>query len=93
MALHLKSVKYVEGVVCDNCGMVYDKVTNRMNESCIECGSHLWSGDPNTRTYTVDYENATPCVCRVTKYAFGLFTTVQHQCDLTPHLTLLRSIL
>lgn len=82
MAIRFKSVKLVEGVICDNCGMVYDRVSNRMSEYCIDCGVHLWTGDPNTRTYIVDEENATPCICGVTKYAFGLFSVIQHKQDL-----------
>ncbi|MBQ8806047.1 MAG: hypothetical protein IJZ68_06140 [Bacteroidaceae bacterium] len=76
-----KQTSEVEGVICDHCGMVYDKVTNRMSEYC-ECGAHLWTGDPNTRTYIVDESNASPCVCKVTSYLLGTITTVEHMYDL-----------
>ena len=75
-------VTHVEGVICDNCGMVYDKVTNRMSEYCDDCGAHLWSGDPNTRTYIVDEANATPCVVKVKSFLGGVVAIAQHEYDL-----------
>ena len=57
-----KKTTHVEGVICNRCGTVYDRVTNLMSEYCDDCGAHLWSVDPNTRTYVVDNANATPCV-------------------------------
>lgn len=77
-----KKTTHVEGVICDKCGAVYDRVTNRMSEYCDDCGAHLWSVDPNTRTYIVDEKNATPCVCKVTSYLGGIVTTAQHEYDL-----------
>lgn len=74
-------VTYVEGVICEHCGAVYDKVTNRMSEYCDDCGTHLWSVSPNTKTYSVD-KNATPCVVKVTSYLGGIVTTAQHEYDI-----------
>lgn len=76
-----KKTTHVEGVICDKCGMVYDKVTNRMSEYC-ECGCHLWSGDPNTKTYMVDEANATPCMVKVTSYLGGIVAIAQHEYDI-----------
>ena len=75
------STQSVEGVICDKCEMVYDKVTNRMSEYC-ECGAHLWSGDPNTRTYIVDEANATPCMVKVKSFLGGTIAIAQHEYDL-----------
>ena len=77
-----KKTTHVEGVVCDKCDMVYDKVTNRMSEFCKDCGAHLWSGDPNTRTYMVDEKNAKPCMVKVTSYLGGVISIAQHEYDL-----------
>ena len=75
-----KKTTHVEGVICNQCGAVYDRVTNLMSEYCDDCGAHLWSVDLNTRTYVVD--NATPCVVKVTSYLGGMITTAQHEYDL-----------
>ncbi len=74
-----RQVEHVLGVTCEDCGMVYDKVTNRTSEYC-ECGAHIVRKNPNSRTYLCT-EHASDCMIKRTTYLFGAITTLEFEYD------------